>query len=224
MNRVIIYSEDKEFLDELNANLINNENIAQLHYSNNIEGLMDELREFKFVIAIIDSNTNNEKIYNLLVEFPIENIVYLYKDEKPNMKHNDKIIFKEKNTQNVEELVKYDVFSKEDSFLIKYIKSKILREVIQLKFEVTNVGVAYLTDSILLAKGNDLLYNLEKDIYPLLAKKYNTTKDKIRWSVNNAVNIMYKNNSLAELKMYFGYAYDRSPTPKMIIYAIINKI
>ena len=164
MNRVIIYSEDKEFLDELNANLINNENIAQLHYSNNIEGLMDELREFKFVIAIIDSNTNNEKIYNLLVEFPIENIVYLYKDEKPNMKHNAKIIFKEKNTQNVEELVKYDVFSKEDSFLIRYIKSKILREVIQLKFEVTNVGVAYLTDSILLAKGNDLLYNLEKDI------------------------------------------------------------
>lgn len=103
-------------------------------------------------------------------------------------------------------------------------KRKIIREMNKLDFEIANIGVQYMIESILLIKNDDTLYNLEKDIYPLVAKKYNVTSERVKWNICSCVNTMYKNNKISKINEYFGYDFNRRPTPKTLIFTILTKI
>ena len=103
-------------------------------------------------------------------------------------------------------------------------KRKIVREMNKLEFELANVGVQYIIETILLIKSNDTLYNLEKDIYPLVAKKYNVSTNRVKWNICSCVNSMYKNNNMSNINEYFGYEFNRRTTPKTLIFTILNKI
>lgn len=227
MNKVLIYSKDIAFLKNIST-FLNVDNSMQINFSTSLKDLINRLEKINFILVIIDLDKNDEEIdYKYLARLKINNIVFLYNkssviDEK--IIKNSKFILREKNIDNVRSMIKYDIFEENESFLVTYTKKKILREIKILKFEVTNIGVQYLVECVLLIKSNDSLYNLEKEIYPIVAKKYNVTPNRVKWNISSCINTMYKNNSNESINKYFGYDFNRCPTPKVLIFTILNKI
>lgn len=227
MNKVLIYSKDIDFLRDVNS-LMSSYNTVQINFSNNLKDLQNKLEKFNFILVIIDLDKNNEKIdCKYLSRLNINNIAFLYTKSTIIDEYiikNNKFILKEKDLNVLKSMLSYDIFDEDNSFLVSYTKKKIMKEINELKFEVTNIGVQYLIECILIIKSNDLLYNLEKEIYPLVAKKYNVTSNRVKWNISSCINTMYKNNDLNSINRYFGFTYDRSPTPKMLIFTILNKL
>lgn len=227
MNKVLIYSGDISFLKEINAYINRNRNL-EIQICTSLSALKQNLEKTSYILVIIDIDDNIKTIdYKYFSNLQINNIVLLYKtldniDER--VIEDTKFILKEKNIDNVKSLLSYDCSDGNESFLVTYTKKKILNEIKELKFEVTNIGVQYLIDCVLLIKSNDALYNLEKDIYPIVAKKYNVSANKVKWNIYSCINNMSRNNSLEKINRYFGFAYNRSPTPKILIFTIVNKI
>ena len=227
MNKVLIYSNDLSFLKGLN-NYISNIKNLEIQMCTSLSLLKENLEKISYILVIIDTNNDMEAInYKYLSNLQINNIVLLY-DTLDNIDErvieDKKFILKEKSLENVKALLSYDTSDENDSFLVLYTKKRILNEIKGLKFEVTNIGVQYLIDCILLIKCNDALYNLEKDIYPIVAKKYNVTSNKVKWNIYSCINNMSRNNSMERINRYLGFSYNRTPTPKVLIFTIVNKI
>lgn len=227
MNKVLIYSNDLSFLKGLN-NYISNIKNLEIQMCTSLSLLKENLEKISYILVIIDTNNNVEAInYKYLSNLQINNIVLLY-DSLDNIEESvisdKKFILKERSLENVKALLSYDTSDENDSFLVLYTKKRILNEIKGLKFEVTNIGVQYLIDCILLIKCNDALYNLEKDIYPIVAKKYNVTSNKVKWNIYSCINNMSRNNSMERINRYLGFSYNRTPTPKVLIFTIVNKI
>ncbi len=227
MNKVLIYSNDLSFLKGLN-NYISNIKNLEIQMCTSLSLLKENLEKISYILVIIDTNNDMEAInYKYLSNLQINNIVLLY-DSLDNIEESvisdKKFILKERSLENVKALLSYDTSDENDSFLVLYTKKRILNEIKGLKFEVTNIGVQYLIDCILLIKCNDALYNLEKDIYPIVAKKYNVTSNKVKWNIYSCINNMSRNNSMERINRYLGFSYNRTPTPKVLIFTIVNKI
>lgn len=227
MNKVLIYSNDLSFLKGLN-NYISNIKNLEIQMCTSLSLLKENLEKTSYILVIIDTNNNMEAInYKYLSNLQINNIVLLY-DTLDNIDErvieDKKFILKERRLENVKALLSYDTSDENDSFLVLYTKKRILNEIKGLKFEVTNIGVQYLIDCILLIKCNDALYNLEKEIYPIVAKKYNVTSNKVKWNIYSCINTMSRNNSMERINRYLGFSYNRTPTPKVLIFTIVNKI
>ena len=227
MNKVLIYSNDLSFLKGLN-NYISNIKNLEIQMCTSLSLLKENLEKISYILVIIDTNNDMEAInYKYLSNLQINNIVLLY-DTLDNIDErvieDKKFILKERRLENVKALLSYDTSDENDSFLVLYTKKRILNEIKGLKFEVTNIGVQYLIDCILLIKCNDALYNLEKEIYPIVAKKYNVTSNKVKWNIYSCINTMSRNNSMERINRYLGFSYNRTPTPKVLIFTIVNKI
>lgn len=227
MNKVLIYSNDLSFLKGLN-NYISNIKNLEIQMCTSLSLLKENLEKISYILVIIDTNNDMEAInYKYLSNLQINNIVLLY-DSLDNIEESvisdKKFILKERSLENVKALLSYDTSDENDSFLVLYTKKRILNEIKGLKFEVTNIGVQYLIDCILLIKCNDALYNLEKDIYPIVAKKYNVSANKVKWNIYSCISNMSRNNSVERINRYFGFTYNRTPTPKVLIFTIVNKI
>ena len=227
MNKVLIYSNDLSFLKGLN-NYISNIKNLEIQMCTSLSLLKENLEKISYILVIIDTNNDMEAInYKYLSNLQINNIVLLY-DTLDNIDErvieDKKFILKERSLENIKALLSYDTSDENDSFLVLYTKKRILNEIKGLKFEVTNIGVQYLIDCILLIKCNDALYNLEKEIYPIVAKKYNVTSNKVKWNIYSCINNMSRNNSMERINRYLGFSYNRTPTPKVLIFTIVNKI
>lgn len=110
----------------------------------------------------------------------------------------------------------------------KIIKNKIIHEVQHLGYDLSYNGTKYLIESIYFVMrkyGNEhYINNLEKEIYPTIATKYNTTIHNIKWNINKATTSMYYQCEKEILKQYFKLQDDVKPKTQTIIYTIINKI
>lgn len=65
---------------------------------------------------------------------------------------------------------------------------------------------------------------LERDIYPVLSKKYGESIHNIKCSINRATTSMYYECDVNKLKKYFYFRDDIKPSVKTIIDTIVNKI
>ncbi len=227
MNKVLIYSVDVPFFKEINACINHNSNI-QVQVCTSLSIFKESLEKTKYILVIIDIDDSIGSLdYKYFSNLQINNIVLLYKsldnvDER--VIDDTRFILKERSIENVKELLSYESSEGKESFLFTYAKRRVLDEIKGLKFEVTNIGVQYLIDCVLLVKSNDALYNLEKDIYPIVAKKYNVSANKVKWNIYSCINNMSRNNSVERINRYFGFTYNRTPTPKVLIFTIVNKI
>lgn len=66
--------------------------------------------------------------------------------------------------------------------------------------------------------------NLSKNIYPLIAKKYNKSVNNIHTNIKQATKYMYRDCDSNILKNYFCFYDDVKPTEKQVIYTILNKL
>lgn len=90
------------------------------------------------------------------------------------------------------------------------------------EFNAHSVGYSYLIDCIKIClKENKYLNNLEKDLYPYVAKKHHVSNPlKIKWSIEKNLNSMYRYTELEILQKYFPNM--KKIPPKFFIKTVVN--
>ncbi len=106
---------------------------------------------------------------------------------------------------------------------IDSIKEQIQTELNMLKFDFSYIGTKLLYESIYecYCKTNMYDINLNKDIYPIISKKYHKNINSIRTSIFQSISMMYYEIEEEKLSNYFGYKIIRKPKTKDIIFAIL---
>ena len=127
-----------------------------------------------------------------------------------------------------------DYIAKEIKKLIEYknnkninlITTKILNEISYLGYNTSYKGTKYLADAVqyTIINNNMNLDNLNRDVYPFLAKKYEQSIHNIKCNINRANSYMYYNCNSDRLRKYFSYYDDEKPNTKTIIITIMHKI
>ena len=108
----------------------------------------------------------------------------------------------------------------------KVILGKIQRELNKLHFKYSYHGTQYLIEPIyeVYKIRNKLNLKLSKDIYPIIAKKYNKSIDTIHSNMKKSVTAMYYDCDEKFLKEYFNYYETLKPKLKDLIFKIVDKI
>lgn len=106
------------------------------------------------------------------------------------------------------------------------IRNKIINELQTIHYNFKYNGTQYLLDSIyqLYVTKNIDSENLSKNVYPVIAKKYNKSINNIHTNIKQATKFMYRDCNGDVLKKYFCFYDDIKPTEKEVIYTILNKI
>ena len=99
---------------------------------------------------------------------------------------------------------------------IEYSKQLVLNKLLEIGFNIKHKGTKYIADSILIYKFYCKFPNI-KDIYAIIARKYNTTTDNIKSNILKSINYMYCETEFSKLKKIFSLSTDIRPTPKQII-------
>ena len=106
------------------------------------------------------------------------------------------------------------------------IKNAIIQELLYLGYDLSRKGTQYLIETIEYIINTPLkdTSNLEKNVYPIIAKKYNVSIYNIKSNINRANNEMYCVCEVKKLKKYFNLEIDMKPKIKLVINIVINKI
>ncbi len=108
----------------------------------------------------------------------------------------------------------------------KKLKSRIIKELLYLGFDISLKGTKYLISAIeyVALRPDRKIHSLEKDVYPILSSKYAEPIHNIKCNINRAITAMYYECEVEKMKDYFCFSKDIKPNVKTIINTIINKI
>ena len=108
----------------------------------------------------------------------------------------------------------------------KQLKTLIENELLYLGYNPKYKGFNYLIETIFILNNLDKYFseNLSKDIYPLVATKFNTSPDNVKDDIRNATEAMYYDCPESKLSEYLGFDISDIPKPKTVICAIENNI
>ena len=130
------------------------------------------------------------------------------------------------NLSNISKCINEIIKQKRNFSNEELILHKISKELNTLHFNFSYVGTKYLKECIFetYKKGDKELTNLSKDIYPIIAKRYNKSSNNIHTNIKQAVKAMYYDCEESLLNKYFNYDYCIKPRVKEIILTILNKL
>lgn len=134
-----------------------------------------------------------------------------------NIAYND--LFTEEALSNIDFITRVYDFEKN--------KYKIAKELEYIGYEFKYKGTHYLLDTILelyIQNTTNIVDNLQSDIYPIIAEKYNKTVYNVKSSIGKATDCMYYTCDVNKLVNYFHLSYDAKPTPKQVVFTVINRI
>ena len=108
----------------------------------------------------------------------------------------------------------------------KILKLNIQNELHYLRYNFSHKGTQYLEDIIYIVytKYSNVIVNMNKDIYPIIARKYNKKIGSIKSNVIRATEAMYYNCEENTIKEYFNNYDIQKPNIKTVINTIILKI
>ena len=112
--------------------------------------------------------------------------------------------------------------SAKKNILIKAIEA----ELKDLNIALSYTGIKYIIESIYIIYSLEKCYNfnLEKDIYPIIAQKYHKIVSTIKSNITYAVNMMYVECEENKLLEYLKEYSLRKPSPKRIISDILENV
>lgn len=118
------------------------------------------------------------------------------------------------------------IIHKENENLENNRKQKVLKELLYLGYDISHKGTSYLIEVINYIQNNPNknLDNLNRDVYPIIARHHNVNVHNIKCYITRETNEMYLKCNNKRLQNYFSYAEDTKPNVKTVIYTIINKI
>ncbi len=103
---------------------------------------------------------------------------------------------------------------------------KIKKEILYLGYNISHKGTQYLIKAIeyIALNPDKELAKLEKNVYPIISKRYNTSVHNVKCRINRATTEMYYNCEVEKLKKYFNFCIDSKPRVKTVIDTIISKL
>ncbi len=106
------------------------------------------------------------------------------------------------------------------------LKNKIEEELKKLEYNFSYKGTVYLVDAIYvlynLKKSGE--YNLGEDVYPIVAKHYNTVANNIKCNITNSTDKMFYDCEEKVLRAYLKEFTFTKPGPKKIMEAVIKRL
>lgn len=94
---------------------------------------------------------------------------------------------------------------KEDQITMKYIED----ELEKMGFRRRSVGFGYAAEAIfLLIRDKEERLHVSSEIYPLIARKYHTTRDGVERGIRNAIEATFMGASVNALHRYYPFPYD----------------
>lgn len=197
------------------------------------------INSIKVDVIIIDLEEKNIiKILKLIYQYTSHCFIILTIDNEIGLINKD-ILLNTKVKYNIKSNNIMDDVNSINSFLIlksvmqysdvineRKIRKKIEKELNYLGYNPSHRGTKYITETIyLLYTSKEYLDdNLERDIYPIIAKKFGKTVSNIKVNIKNATEIMYYESEEEKLKEYLRVCYLSKPKAKRMILAILSKI
>lgn len=202
-------------------------NFINLNFNNNIS-----------ILIANDMNSANSIInkYNINLII-LESNIYNFNFYKEHLSYIPIILFTDTNNYNKKIFKDYENISLCNlsylkKLLFNYIsltssiestKIEIINQLLKIGFNIKHNGTKYITDSIIIYK---FFFKTDKikDIYSIVAQKYNTTSNNVKSNILKSINYMYCETKFEKLKTYFSLEEDIKPTPKQIILTVLKNI
>ena len=190
MLKILILTSDMESLKTLCNTILNRvENIQICGISTNLEEFIT-LGE-KLSPDIIYMNASDYLQSKFYSKTNLAKCKIIFCNTATNFKNspNKLLISRNSSANQTIELIKNFV-KQHDLIRVRNVVIKILEE---LNFDFKILGTTYLLETILYCYENRADYvfeNLEKNVYPQIAKKYNSDANKVKWSITRAINSM----------------------------------
>lgn len=225
MLKILILTNDMESLKTLCNTILNRVEILQ------ICGISTNLEEFitlgeKLSPDIIYMNASDYMQSKFYSKTNLAKYKIIYCNTATTFKNspNKLLISRNSSANQAIELIR-DFAKKHDLTRVRNIVIRLLEE---LHFDFKIVGTTYLLETILFCYENRADYvfeNLEKNVYPHIAKKYNSNADNVKWSITRAIN---SRNTLAFSKKHLSAnskvdVYERT-TAKQLITSLVTKL
>lgn len=195
------------------------EAIHMLNTNNDIDIiLLDYKMPFYNGKHILDNIQNKDKYIDscVVISGEIDSIVTLRNN---NLVHS--VLFKTLSMSEINNRIIELVTFKEN----KNIRDKILNELLYLNYDISHKGTQYLVSTIeYIYLNNTYFDNLERYVYPTIAKLYNDTPNNVKCRINKETDLMYYNCEINKLKNYFHLNFDTKPKVKYVITIIMNNI
>ena len=237
----ILIADDNIYYAKTLMNIINNDINEDIKVTNiAVDGkeTLDILQNNKIDIALLDLkmpiydglyilNKLKEKQINkykqsIIVISGESEMIYKMRDQSCVYCVLDKLCSISDITSKIQELVRYKKEAKEEL----NIKNKIIRQLQYLNYNLSHKGTQYLIEAILIIYNSNEhdIFNLQEDIYPIIAKRYAKSIYNIKCDINKANDYMYRVCKQERIRKYFKFFDNSKPTVKNVIYTILNKI
>lgn len=203
-----IASSLNEGIKILNTGLID---ITLIHIDDSISSIIANLNtisntyfeKYRKSVIVLSNNINH-----------VNSNSYIY--EYVSSKENLSVLFLK-----INEIAKNKIAQLNNSILL----NKINRELEYIGYNLSYIGTKYLSECIALIYNNyDSSENLNKNIYPVIAKKYHKTVNNVKCNITSATNSMFYECDETRLKNYFNFYTTSRPKPKLVIYTVLNKL
>ena len=224
MHKIIIFDNNVEFISKIITLLypVANAKIKTICTKVTKENLKEVLNETDVLIM---SEINYLKYFSL---FNVENRIIIFTKDNIRVKANNNILYLSDNIS-LESAGK-NIYTFLALTPMETLEEKVKKLLLSLKFDFKYVGTTYLLESILLCLDNSDLYlceNLTKNVFSVLAKKYHSTPNNIKWSISRTITHLYDAANITDkqkLSKFFKLEPTQKPTTKLIICTILNKI
>lgn len=231
---ILIADDDLNFSKDLINNILSNEEVKICNLCTNGKEVLQVLDNEKIDIIILDlrmpifsgievldnlSNLQKEKYKNSIIVISGDDSYFSQLMKNPLV--FDYVI---KGTKTHEIAFRINRLIEHKDISAK--RKKIIDELKKIGYDINYKGTIYLIEAILNIYTNRdiLLDNLQRDVYPIIAKMYNKTPHNIKCNINNATELMYYKCESKVLKEYFKFYDDTKPSIKTVIYTVLNKL
>lgn len=181
----------------------------KLPESNNIDILkeLESEKIYKYNKSIIVLSNNP----NVIQELKHNNYVYTCISNETGLQST---------LNNINDLIRIKEFTTDT------IENQVLNELKKINYNLSYIGTKYIYESILILCNSitNEKIKLEKNIYPIVAEKYNTTINTVKTDIVNSTNEMYYDCKKEVLNKYFGFCDNEKPTPKQVIFLVASNI
>ena len=205
MFKLIFFNQNLNSVKKLYNNIFGSfKNLQLVGIASNENELKELNKNFSANMIVINSNDiSSNHIKNLLENFKV-------------ISPNKFTIFISKNLE-IPDLKRKlsNFFAKIDENIIS---KKVYNLLINSNFNFKLNGTTYLLHSIVYSYINSdkkVVNNLEKNVYPHIAKKFQVSTSNIKWSIIRSINNYYDTNSLGLIE---------KPTPKTLISEFLGQI